>query len=81
MQEDNKIIKRILEEPKVEVREMNIVYDGVQYGMRIPKDFAETIKESIGNIEKMKFKFTLKIPSSKSNEKPKLTGELINGKL
>lgn len=79
MSEDKDVIKKILEKSKTEIKKMSIVYDGTQYSVRIPRDFVETIKEIMGDLEKMKFEFTLKIPAPKSKEKAELTGELIDG--
>lgn len=73
-------LRKRLEKEIIENKDMKIVNEGNQYGIRIPKNFVHTIEQSIGKIKDMKFKFTLKIPEQKSNEKPKLTGELIYGR-
>ncbi len=75
--EDNKIIKKLLEETETETKEMSIIKDKRQYSIRIPKEFAETINKTIGNLETFKFKFILEVPSLKSNAKPNLSGELV----
>ncbi len=76
MAEEEKIIEQFLKEGETEIRIMSIIKDKHQYSIRLPKDFAETIKETIGDPEKLKFRFILKLPSPKSKSKPKLIGEL-----
>jgi len=77
LSEENKIIKKLLEESETESKEMSIIKDKRQYSIRIPKEFAETINKNIGNLENFKFKFILEVPSLTSNKKPKLSGELV----
>lgn len=74
---ENESIKRLFEEEKVETKKMSIIKDKRQYSIRIPRDFADTVNQRIGNIENFKFKFTFKIPPVKSKSKPELKGELV----
>ena len=77
MSDEDKIIKKLLDEPKIESKTMTIIKDKRQYSIRVPKDFVEVINEISGDISKFGFKFTLKIPSIKSKDTPSLTGELV----
>ncbi len=79
MSDDKEMVKKIIYEPSEESKEMSIIKDKRQYSIRIPKEFIDTIKESVGNLENLKFRFKLKTPSSTSKDKPLLTGELIYG--
>lgn len=74
---EGKTLKKIYGKSEREEKEMSIIKDERQYSIRIPKDFADTIKEMAGDLENFKFKFILEIPSIQSQDKPKLTGELI----
>ncbi len=62
--------------PKKFIKRVSIVYDGKQYSVRVPKDFAD--KAGI-DIRKDCFEFRLEIPEDKS-ELPQLYGELIDKK-
>jgi hypothetical protein len=55
-------------------KDVKIVSDGRQYSVRIPKRF---IEEGEVNVKNDIFRVKLEIPEYKSEEKPKLTAELI----
>ena len=78
MSREQSIKRKLIEEPEDEHKEMSIIKDKQQYSIRIPRDFATTLQNSLGDLEKLKFRFTLTIPPLKSQDKPKLKGELIN---
>lgn len=68
------IKKEVLsKEPKIFVKRVSIVYDGKQYSIRIPINFAE---KAMINHEKDEFEFILEISQDK-NELPILHGDLI----
>ena len=69
-------VRDVLEEvPKPESRVMALIFDGKQFSVRIPREFADVL-----GLDKTRhrFKFTLEKPSP-LDEKPKLklVGELI----
>ena len=59
--------------PQELTKEVNIIYDKIQYSIRIPKSFAEKIAL---NPEKDKILFKLYIPSD-PKERMRLTAEVI----
>ena len=66
--------------PEKQEKTAKIVYDGTQYSIRIPKEFAEVL-----NLKEKKddfvFKFTfVKPPYTSEDNTPKLRGELIGAK-
>ena len=74
MEERIKEIKSLLETTPQELKkEVNIIYDGKQYTIRIPKNLAEKIAL---NHNTDKFLFKLNIPSN-TEEEMKLTAELV----
>ncbi len=62
-------------ETKKDEETVNIIFDGRQYSIRIPKRFAEKLGIDIKND---KFRFMLKVPPI-SEENPELTGEYVRG--
>lgn len=76
MKEEGEVeeLKEILEvKTKEEEETVNIIFDGKQYSIRIPKKFARRL----GIDTKVdKFKFKLKIPPV-SEGNPELTGEYV----
>lgn len=54
-------------------KKVKIIFDGKQYNIRIPLDFA---KKSLIDTEKDVFEFTLEIPKDKS-KLPSLLGKLV----
>jgi len=71
--------KLISPESYIEEKSMKIFYDKTrqQYTVRIPREFAETLKI---NLKKDKFKFLLITPPLKDkSQKTRLKGELTNG--
>ena len=65
--------KKIIETENYEPlpKETTVIYDGKQFSIRIPKDFAELVGVKKGDI----FSFWISIPAHDSNKKPKLWGE------
>ena len=70
--------KAVNETPHIEHKAMSVIKDGNQYSIRIPKEFAETLKSTIENLEELKFVFSLTIPPTDSKNKPTLTGMLVH---
>lgn len=69
-----KEVKKILEsKPEILTKKVNIIFDGKQYNIRIPIDFA---KKAGLNPKKDVFEFTLEIPEDKE-DLPMLYGDLI----
>lgn len=64
------------EKPKVFTKRVAIVYDGKQYSVRIPVEFAQ--KTEI-DVDKDEFEFTLEIPKD-NLDYPKLSGVLVEKK-
>ena len=68
-------VKQALDrKPETQTKRVAIVFDGKQYNIRIPLDFAQ--KAHI-NPETDEFEFILTIPTER-NELPSLSGELID---
>jgi hypothetical protein len=61
---------------KKEEKDTKIIFDGRQYSIRFPKRF---IDEAQVNAEEDFFRIKLHVPEFKTQEKPKLTAELIRG--
>lgn len=57
-----------------ETEDVNVIFDGKQYSVRIPKRFVDTVKL---DPKISKFRFTLEIPRE-FTKKPKLLGRLVN---
>ncbi len=77
MMQDEKIkeVKEFLEnKPETLRKRVSVIYDGKQYNIRIPVDFAKTADI---NPEEDEFEFVLKIPENKSDI-PTLYGQLIS---
>ena len=75
---DDRKIKEIREnvlerKPKEYKKKVSIIYDGKQYSIRIPREFAEQAK--INPKEDM-FEFILEIPEDKT-DLPMLSGDLV----
>ena len=70
-------LKKIIDSStkEVDVRLKPILFDGVQYSIRIPKKFVEAAHI---NIDKDKFKFELDIPADRS-QLPIIRGALERG--
>ena len=72
-----KEVKQILDnKPQKFIKRVSIIFDGKQYNIRIPVDFA---KKANLNPEKDEFVFTLEIPENKE-ELPNLSGDLVEKK-
>ena len=73
-QERIKEIKELLEQRPQKIKKtVNIVFDGKQYNIRIPLDFA---KKAMIKPDEDLFEFTLEISEDQS-ELPRLSGEII----
>jgi len=63
--------------PEPKEKEVSIIYDGKQFSVRIPQDFASVLEI---DPKKDRFRFKLEIPPFEEGEKqPKLRGELVQG--
>jgi len=67
--------KKGASEEIAEEKDAKIIFDGRQYTIKIPIDFAEAMDF---NLQKDRFKFTLIIPPIDSKKKPELKGEVVN---
>ncbi len=62
------------EEPSLQMKKANLIFDGKQYSLRFPKKF---IEEAEIDMEEDLFEIKLIIPHPSHDEKPKLSVELI----
>jgi len=76
-EEVEEIKEFLTSEGEKRTKDTNIIFDGKQYSIRIPKEFADILEFDKNGY---KFEFLLEIPPyTAENNKPKLTGRLIRG--
>jgi hypothetical protein len=65
-----------VENTKKDSEEVKVVFDGRQYGIRIPKKMVDALNLDAKHDS---FVFEIEIPRRHTKEKPKLTGRLKRG--
>lgn len=74
MDERLKEVRRVLDRKALKFKKrVNIIYDGKQYSIRIPKEYAERAGVDVKTDE---FEFVLIMPEDKE-QLPELKGELV----
>jgi hypothetical protein len=64
------------EQPEPQIKRVALIYDGKQYSIRVPREFAETLGLEKG---KFAFEFKLILPAPlDQQEKPRLEGRVID---